>query len=915
MAPQITKTYNIDVLVGQKIYFNYSNGGNGAYEQCWMDISVLYNYAGQYMPTGVGFINPTSSSATDGKITGVTTAMEYKLSTANSYTSVSDTEISGLGVGKYFVRYKNTGILPPSNDAVVVLSVFSLNNPSGTPTFTADQIAFQKSEGARIMNEITIAAQNLNLTQYTIPPGDYGFAQGATKNGTSNAFLLDGVARPDNNPFTIKAYGVNFWFDTINAPAPTCGRALYINNCENIILEGLTIDTYTRNAIEGTLSTIDVANNRIEITLLPGTFNDDTKILAYNQYNGSQCRIIPIKPNGNLITPLYNINNTWGPEYLYINNITKSANGNYWLNFRNTGLLTTIFSTAWLNAYGNNGTLELGDGISLIYGVMGGIDVDNSKQITVKDTNCYIAKGSISECGGYGNNKWINVHLTTRPGTNQILGGSENMSAGLRVGSTYDGCYFGLTSDDAINFHGFWGVAQSQNGNLLTMDRVPSGTLPGDTVEFYNIQNGSLLYTYTVSSVTHPTETDINGNWPNATITFTTTPTPSVVTSNTTIEARYTNTECANWDIKNCIFENNYQRILIQAGPGTFENNIVHCMGAGLDLASNFDGIEGGFINNILIKNNVFIDSVTCPNGSPIMVSFTNKVTQNQWPTNITIQNNAIIGAGNEAIRLINAKNITIDENIVTNPIRFTAISNPAMARSSTVYTGTNVSNVTITNSLLFESTVYTSGNHFFNTSATMGYNNYYTDPTNFVQNSAYSAFADKTQTALQIYNTIYNQAISGIVTGVSLNNSTLTLGKGVTSTLVATVTPSNAYNNSVTWSSSNTAVATVGSSGLVTAVGVGTSTITVTTVDGGYTATCAVTVTRYDPTKYYKIIYGDVNGDGQINLSDLVMIRDYLLGFQNISGAYKSAGDLYNENGITLNDLVGIMEIVSANA
>ena len=80
-------------------------------------------------------------------------------------------------------------------------------------------------------------------------------------------------------------------------------------------------------------------------------------------------------------------------------------------------------------------------------------------------------------------------------------------------------------------------------------------------------------------------------------------------------------------------------------------------------------------------------------------------------------------------------------------------------------------------------------------------------------------------------------------VTGVTLNIGSLNLTVGSTSTLTATVKPSNATNKSVTWKSSNIGVATVDSKGKVTAKAAGSTTITVTTVDGGYTATCSVTV------------------------------------------------------------------------
>jgi hypothetical protein len=82
-------------------------------------------------------------------------------------------------------------------------------------------------------------------------------------------------------------------------------------------------------------------------------------------------------------------------------------------------------------------------------------------------------------------------------------------------------------------------------------------------------------------------------------------------------------------------------------------------------------------------------------------------------------------------------------------------------------------------------------------------------------------------------------------VTGVTLNYPTLDLTVGRTATLVATVAPENATNKDVTWSGNNPAVATVDANGVVTAVNPGNATITVTTADGGFTATSVVTVTE----------------------------------------------------------------------
>ncbi len=80
-------------------------------------------------------------------------------------------------------------------------------------------------------------------------------------------------------------------------------------------------------------------------------------------------------------------------------------------------------------------------------------------------------------------------------------------------------------------------------------------------------------------------------------------------------------------------------------------------------------------------------------------------------------------------------------------------------------------------------------------------------------------------------------------VTEVTLDRTELTLTEGETETLTATVKPDNADNRKVTWSSDKTEVATVDGAGRVTAVKAGEAVITVTTEDGGKTATCKVTV------------------------------------------------------------------------
>lgn len=81
-------------------------------------------------------------------------------------------------------------------------------------------------------------------------------------------------------------------------------------------------------------------------------------------------------------------------------------------------------------------------------------------------------------------------------------------------------------------------------------------------------------------------------------------------------------------------------------------------------------------------------------------------------------------------------------------------------------------------------------------------------------------------------------------VTGVTLDRSSISIIRGNSAILSATVSPSNASNKNVTWMSSDEHIATVNQNGVVTGINVGMATITVITADGHFTVTCNVTVT-----------------------------------------------------------------------
>ena len=126
---------------------------------------------------------------------------------------------------------------------------------------------------------------------------------------------------------------------------------------------------------------------------------------------------------------------------------------------------------------------------------------------------------------------------------------------------------------------------------------------------------------------------------------------------------------------------------------------------------------------------------------------------------------------------------------------------------------------------------------------------------TNLIFNDGTTQTADLTRNKNGWYqnNTWYdtNPGTAIAVTGVTLSPTTATITVGGTQQLTPTILPANATNKTVSYSSNNTGIATVNTTGLITAVAAGTATITITTADGAKTATCIVTVSSATGTYY----------------------------------------------------------------
>ena len=139
-------------------------------------------------------------------------------------------------------------------------------------------------------------------------------------------------------------------------------------------------------------------------------------------------------------------------------------------------------------------------------------------------------------------------------------------------------------------------------------------------------------------------------------------------------------------------------------------------------------------------------------------------------------------------------------------------------------------------------------------------------------------------------------------VSGVSFEKTSyeLPLG-GQRLVLEAEVTPGNATDKTLIWTSSSEGVATVSRTGIVTALSVGETTIRATSVDGGYFAEVTVTVTA-------KAQLGDVNGDGYIDAGDAMLCMRYSVGLEELRDAQKAAADVNRDGFIDAGDAILIL-------
>ena len=138
-------------------------------------------------------------------------------------------------------------------------------------------------------------------------------------------------------------------------------------------------------------------------------------------------------------------------------------------------------------------------------------------------------------------------------------------------------------------------------------------------------------------------------------------------------------------------------------------------------------------------------------------------------------------------------------------------------------------------------------------------------------------------------------------VTGIRFDEPTHTLMMGSTVTLQPIIAPDDATVKNLTWVSSDEQTATVSRTGIVTALSVGETTITATTVDGGYSAEIKIIVTAAAQL-------GDVNGDGYIDAADALLCLRASVGLITLTPEQEAAADVNHDGLVDAGDAILIL-------
>ncbi|WFO16753.1 Ig-like domain-containing protein [Cellulophaga baltica 4] len=421
------------------------------------------------------------------------------------------------------------------------------------------------------------------------------------------------------------------------------------------------------------------------------------------------------------------------------------------------------------------------------------------------------------------------VAITPNPITINI-GGTENLSAVILPANATNQNVTWSSSDDAIASVSAAGVV---TGNTTGSATITVTTEDGDFTATSTITVQASTFAVTGITVDPTAITITNGS--------TTTLTETIAPANATNQ--------------NVTWSSSDDAIASVSAAGVVTGNAI---GSATITVTTEDG-DFTATSTITVQAATF--AVTGITVDPTVITITNgsttTLTETIAPANATNQN-VTWSSSDDAIASVSAAGVVTGNAIGTATITvttedgaFTATSTITVQAATVAVTGITVdpTSITITNGSTTTLTETITPANVTNQNVTWTSS----DDAIASVNAAGMVTGNTTGTAtisvttedggFTATSTITVQAATVAVTGITIGPTSITITNGSTTTLTETITPANATNQNVTWSSSDDAIASVNAAGVVTGNTIGTATISVTTEDGGFTATSTITV------------------------------------------------------------------------
>jgi hypothetical protein len=602
-----------------------------------------------------------------------------------------------------------------------LLAPYDFDAPAG-PAFTDAQIPEQLARGATL-EDLIYAAYESGQDTLVIPPGHYRLRESGSvplkkdrhrSNGTSAMagaqIRLQGLRRPDDRPLHIIGRGVTIWFTPTGIPRHHVNFGIHLDDCANIIFDGFTFDAARPTTFGGKVTKIDAENRRVELQLSKAS---RTNLAQINDHGDRPwgVRIFPFNRKGRYMTATYKMSpGTWGPAYNAVGKVEPSdIAGRVWAYFMeecngqkiDKSMLEIMQTPEWRSTYGPDNTLSPGCFIAGQWGVSVLLDVYNSRRITLANMTNYHPASFFSFEKGYGDHRIVNCKGLPRPDTCRLMGGyASGRIMDLEKGPLIDRLIQHHTEDDAYHICGHYYPLPAMNSRTMELQTHDgAGLRPGLTVDIYDPERRSALYRGL--RITKVVSTRYQGN------TGTVIEIDQPVSVPAGANATFPGLNNDGWVIRNSYFFHCYQRLLNQGGrDAVFENNYVEGLGEACCFPSSYDGTEGGRIDGVRVRGNIFIDSGIAPGGVAIHAASLGHFLE--MSRGMTMRDNIIIGPGMLGIYYSRVIGGEVSDNIIVDPLALTATSVPGFTRPDKAMVIEQSSDVTARNNILIERREFT---------------------------------------------------------------------------------------------------------------------------------------------------------------------------------------------------------------